>query len=703
MTVALIFPPVVDPRAPHLALPSLAAFLRSHGIDVRMYDLNVRSMRYLLQSHRLRQAAEKVRGAMHGRWDLSTPESKLALYGRKVASSMDSALETLTDPHRFFDAHAFNSARELVVSGLALSAAARNPRISYDFTPPRYDVEGIDPQKLVDLIEVTGRDDLNLFLEHWRDHLFPELEQIRPELVGVTITNRQQVIPGLMLARLLREQGHFTVIGGTVYTKFAHELETRPEFFRHFADAVIVYEGETALLTLIDELRGARQLSRVPNLLYAERDRVHATRTHLENINALPTPDFEGLDLTSYLAPYPVLPILTGKGCYFNRCKFCDIPFINHISRKAYRVREVERIVGDVETLADRFGCRHFVITDEALSPRLLLKLANALDGDRHRSLCFTGYARLEAGFTPDVCEKLSDMGMKKIFFGLESADQSTLDHMDKGTRADLAPQVLRNCADADVHFHIFSIIGFPQESEASARSTFDFFIENHELIDHPGNSFDIHPFGLELRTDYFRDRDRYGITIDPEALNKDFVVGIDAGQWSNPDSLDSGRVKHLLRDEFYPGLREAYSRFHATVDPVWPGFEEYAVLYSDHYKDRPFPFYTSVPAPGEAEQVELSWNTSLSVHEKDDVVLLLQRHNYLLVSRKTYACLAGRRFSDINDLPSLEGCVEGHGSEAKLRFLNELVSHAYLRVRIISKTVPEAGQPTEEIVQSSA
>ena len=286
---------------------------------------------------------------------------------------------------------------------------------------------------------------------------------------------------------------------------------------------------------------------------------------------------------------------------------------------------------------------------------------------------------------------------------GPESADQSTLDHMDKGTRADLAPQVLRNCADADVHFHIFSIIGFPQESEASARSTFDFFIENHELIDHPGNSFDIHPFGLELRTDYFRDRDRYGITIDPEALNKDFVVGIDAGQWSNPDSLDSGRVKHLLGDEFYPGLREAYSRFHATVDPVWPGFEEYAVLYSDHYKDRPFPFYTSVPAPGEAEQVELSWNTSLSVHEKDDVVLLLQRHNYLLVSRKTYACLAGRRFNDINDLPSLEGCVEGHGSEAKLRFLNELVSHAYLRVRIISKTVPEAGQPTEEIVQSSA
>lgn len=702
MTVALIFPPVVDPRAPHLALPSLAAFLRSHGIDVKMYDLNVLGMRYLLQPHRLQQAAERVRGAMDGRWDLSTSKSKLALYARTVASSMDNALETLTDPARFFDAHAFNSARELVVAGLALSAAARNPRISYDFMPPRYDVEGIDPQKLADLVEVTGRGDLNLFLEHWRDDLFPELERTQPELVGVTITNRQQIIPGLMLARLLREQGHFTVIGGTVYTKFAEELETRPEFFRHFADAVIVYEGETALLTLIDELRGARQLSRVPNLLYVERDRVHATRTHLEDINALPTPDFEGLDLASYLAPYPVLPILTGKGCYFNRCKFCDIPFINHISRKAYRVREVERIIGDVETLADRFGCRHFVITDEALSPRLLLKLANALDGDRHRSLCFTGYARLEAGFTPEVCEKLHEMGMKKIFFGLESAEQATLDHMEKGTRADLAPQVLKNCADADIHFHIFSIIGFPQESEASARSTFDFFIENHEVIDHPGNSFDIHPFGLELRTDYFQDRDRYGITIDPEALNKDFVVGIDPGQWSSPDSLNAGRVQHLLGDEFYPGLRAVYSRFHATVDPIWPGFEEYSVLYSDYYSNRTFPYYTSVPTPGEGEQVELNWNSSLSVHKKEDAVLLLQRQKYLFVSRKTYDFLAGRRFSDTSDLLSLGGCVEGDSSEAKLHFLNELVSHAYLRVRIIRNTVAEEGQPTEEIVRRS-
>jgi radical SAM superfamily enzyme YgiQ (UPF0313 family) len=65
------------------------------------------------------------------------------------------------------------------------------------------------------------------------------------------------------------------------------------------------------------------------------RGRPRIGRLHVEDVNALPTPDFEGLPLSRYLAPAPALPILTGKGCYFNRCKFCDIPSMNRIATKA--------------------------------------------------------------------------------------------------------------------------------------------------------------------------------------------------------------------------------------------------------------------------------------------------------------------------------------------------------------------------------
>ncbi len=684
MSVALVFPPVVDPRAPHLGLPSLAAWLRAQGEQVHLFDLNVLGLRYLLQPRSLEESARTLRTRLGSDIDLASPEGRLAHYAPHLIGGIEAALATFGDRHRFFDAHALDSARELVTAGLALSAAAR-PGIAYGIAPPRYDVDGIDPQRLADLIGASADPRCNLFAEHWEHALYPRLAALAPEVVGVSITNRQQIVPGLTLARALRERGHFTVIGGTVFTKFAAELRSLPAFFEHFADAVIAYEGETAMSALLQELRGARRFAEVPNLLYVERGEVRASATHVEDVNALPTPDFDGLDLGAYLAPYPVLPILTGKGCYFNRCKFCDIPFINHISRKAYRVRRVERIAADVETLAERFGCRHFVITDEALSPRLLVKLGEALAASRARRFAFTGYARLEAGFTPEVCSALREMGMKKLFFGLESADQATLDHMDKGTRAEVAPAVLRNCAEAGVHFHVFSIIGFPQESEASARNTLDFFLANREAIDAPGNSLDIHPFGLELRTDYFRERERFGVAVEPAALGKEFVIGIDRADWRNAAGLGAEDVQRLLGEEFYPRLRDTYRRFHATADGIWPGFEEYAVLYSAYYEGRGFGFYTSVPAALETgERLWLDWNPAVAVMQRDERVLLLQRRRFLLLARDTYEALRARSVADLGDLLA-SSFAEAGSPSATREYLDWLVSRGFLHLRVLS------------------
>lgn len=683
MSVALIFPPVVDPRGPHLALPSLAAYLRAQGVDVHLFDANVRSLRHLLEPSLLQKAARTLRNRFGTSLDLSTPSGKLALYGEKIAESIDEALDTLVHPQRFFDANAFNCARETVVSALDLTSESAHPGISCNIMLPRYDIEGFDPSSLHDLTSACGREELNLFAAHWREEILPELSALAPELVGVTITNRQQIFPGLMLARMLRSQGHFVVIGGTVFTKFAAELARLPEFFRHFADAVVVYEGETATYALLEQLRGSRDFSKVPNLVYSDGERVHATSAHVEDVNALPTPDFAGLDLDAYLAPFPVLPILTGKGCYFNRCKFCDIPFINHISRKAYRVRDAVRIAADVSTLAEKFGARHFVITDEALSPKLLLKLADALDGENRRRLRFTGYARLEAGFTPEVCRRLVGMGMVKLYFGLESADQRTLDHMDKGARADEAPVVLRNCAEAGVLFHIFSIIGFPQEPAASARTTLDFFLDNKPVIDGPGNSFDIHPFGLDLRTDYFENRDKLDVTIDDSILGKEFVIGVDPGHWTNGSGLSAEEVTRLLDEEFYPRLREAYRRYQGTPDGIWPGFEEYAVLYGDYYAERDFPYYTCVPALSEGERLALAWSPTLKVMEKGERVLLLQRRRFLIVERRTYESLRDARFDTFDPSLARDMMGERATTDRLARYLNRLIERGYLVVRI--------------------
>jgi anaerobic magnesium-protoporphyrin IX monomethyl ester cyclase len=272
-------------------------------------------------------------------------------------------------------------------------------------------------------------------------------------------------------------------------------------------------------------------------------------------------------------------------------------------------------------------------------------------------------------------------MGMKKLFFGLESADQQTLDHMDKGIRVERAIEVLRNCREAGIDYHLFSIIGFPGEPESSARTTLRFFLDHRELFDTPSVSFDIHPFGLELRTEYFADRKQLGLTVLPSALDKDFVIGVGGSDWGNPSGLDAAQVETLLETEFHPALRAAFRSFHATPEPIWPGFEEYAVLYADHYRDRPFPFRTSIPR--EQGPLAVDWSRALARLADEDEVLLLQRHRGLVVTRATYRQLRARKVERLAALVAMSVDEDGASSMDSER-LDWLVAQGYLRLRLL-------------------
>jgi anaerobic magnesium-protoporphyrin IX monomethyl ester cyclase len=687
MRVTLIFPPATDPRAPHLALPYLAAVLRRAGIKTQLIDADIKGLLALLHSESIAtnvlQLKDKLRAS---RGPEAETLLRLVHRGEVLAKDMPRALATLRDSHAFYDVHRFHDAREAILDAVELASVAAEQPIRYSLCPIQYDVEGVDEQRLGDLITATGDARTNLFESYWRRELFPALEAERPDLVGISIVNRQQILPGLTLARRLRARGLFVVIGGTVFTKFVSRLQRLPEFFDHFADGVVAYEGETTILELVSQLATGRDFAKVPNYLYRDGDRVRLGKTHVEDLDQLPAPDFDGLPLDEYLAPVPVLPILVGKGCYFNECKFCDIPFINHISKKPYRVRSPDKIAQDIVTLNDRFGCRHFVITDEALPPRLLDKLADELSQHRHRDLSFTGYARLEPGFTPALCAKLADMGVRKLFFGLESGDQATLDHMQKGIRLENVQPVLSHCRDAGILFHVFSIIGFPEETEASARKTLRFFEDNVDVIDHPGNSFDLHPFGLELRTSYFAEAGRLGVRIPEELLQKEFVIGFRGG-WSNTRGLSSAEVEQLVVS-YNDVLRHTYSRYHNCPTHLWPGFEEYAVLYADHYRTRDFPFRTALPENGDVRPFVIGWNPSAAVTRQDGWVRVASRWKTIEIEDPAYRMLCARRQQTLRQFFS--DCIEvnlvgrGNGAEARIRgVIDELIGARLLQLAI--------------------
>jgi len=61
MKVMLLFPPNWNPAMPHLALPTLTAFLRGHGVEVIQRDLNIEVFDEVLTRHHLERALAQLR------------------------------------------------------------------------------------------------------------------------------------------------------------------------------------------------------------------------------------------------------------------------------------------------------------------------------------------------------------------------------------------------------------------------------------------------------------------------------------------------------------------------------------------------------------------------------------------------------------------------------------------------------------------
>ena len=637
--VALIYPPGGDPRAPRLPLPALAAVLRPAGVDVSLLDLDIEGVLSLLRPARLLEAGERLRrkaGIADADW-LRLRE-QAAYRAPELAETIPAALATIRDPAQFCEPVRLNCARERIYDALDLVSLAAERRMRYQTEVLRYEVDGIDPSRFSGLLEVTSDPAANLFEQHWEADVFPRLEKGSYDLVGISLTLRWQIIPGLSLARHLRRKGFRVVLGGTAIAKVSHRLPHLPEFFTKFADAVVIREGETALLELINQLQGTCDLGKVPNLLYKADGKVCATRLHIEDYASLPTPDFDGMPLDRYLSPVLVLPMMVGKGCYHDECTFCDIPFINRVSPKRYRTRPAEKLAADIDALASKHHCRHFLFADEALPPRVLDRIADALEPLRRRNLVFSGYARLEPGFTRPLCEKLARAGLRRIYFGLESADQSTLDRMQKGIRIENAATVLHNCRDAGIRFHVFSMIGFPGEHHDSARRTIAFFKSNAELFDDPGNTFDIHELEILTDTPYFSQADKFGIRINASVEGRDFLFGIGT-DWENTDGLTRAEIAALLgeaADMIVPRL----SRYHAWPPVVWPAQEEWSLIYAGRYFGRPFPHRLSVPDHSDAALYRLAWNPAAVVERAGDNCIVTSRRGSVTLDHASFQML---------------------------------------------------------------
>ncbi len=544
--VALVFPPVWDPKQPYLALPALAARLRSEGIATLLFDDNIDYYHLLLSRPHLEDVIRPRLEQRAARGEERAFQALAELTGLSV--QVDEACRVIRDPEQFFDLQRFHGARAVIDRTVRVASAAygRTKMGLYSFSM-RYPSGSSKAMAAAALDEEE-----NPFLEYYRAVSIPRLKAARPAVVGLSVSSVNQSIGSFTLARLIKEElpGTLVVVGGNTFNRFTGQLMENALLYR-WVDGYVVGEGETALLRLAETMAGDRNLDVVPNLFWRRDWQQPASelpgpgmirensRAAAEDLSALPLPDFDGLPLDRYLSPLPVLPLETSRGCPWARCAFCS-----HFKLgESFRYRKPDVVLEDIRVLQEKYGTSHIVLVDNSIPVRSLREISRGLI-ERGLEINWTCYTRYTKSFTPEFCGQLARSGCRSIWFGLESASQRVLERMDKGTTVEVIKQVTHNCLDAGIAVDLFCMVGFPSETADEALETLAFILEIKDKIVELNCLYALEPFALDSCSKVGTAPEEYGVTIgiSPDGLPE---RSSDSAKWpSDLDMLDGNRYR---------------------------------------------------------------------------------------------------------------------------------------------------------------
>jgi hypothetical protein len=550
MNVTLIFPPYVISYQPYSSVPCLAAYLRAHGYPVKVMDENIEFINEHIQVPFFKEVYQEVSEVTEKlQKKVSKEKHELLLknyidncfrrdYLTTVSQGLEASLETLRDRQLIANEFRANKARDTVnkAQNLIHQYLKFNQLI-------RHHTEDLTLDLQWDYIkeEMAAESE---YKEYFLKKTIPEMIASAPEVVGISVVFEDQLIPAFILAQEMRNTPalrsvHIT-LGGPAITTLRHDIMQHKEVFS-FIDSCIVYEGEHALLKLLTNLELKRGLDEVPNLIYLKDGKVVGNGiVMIKDLDELPTPDFDGLPLANYFSPSLVPILRPARGCYWNKCAFCNSRYLNNYH--TYSMRSAERTFEDFVALHHKYKVNAFTLWEEATVPKLLKRLAQLVRESNYQFKWFAE-ARLDKTYTESFFKTLYQGGCRSMVFGLESGNQRVQDVMNKGYDLKICREVIKNCSRAKIRVYLTLMMGFPSETLQEAMDTINFVSENNRYIYHAGVSH----FGLRKHTDTYEHPEKFGISVTKDVGSFSALGNVHYGIKNKGMTLEESMVMYKM------------------------------------------------------------------------------------------------------------------------------------------------------------
>ncbi len=290
------------------------------------------------------------------------------------------------------------------------------------------------------------------------------LEIFKPDVVGITSytvhVNAVRKITGLIKKW---DPQVLVVIGG-------HHATVAPEdFVSPFVDLIVMGEGVFAFQEIVERFQKGKDFSKIPGVAYTRGERLIITTPPAEvELDSIPLPERKLTERyrKHYYSEWmkPIASMRTSKGCP-HKCSFCALW---KISKGRYLTRSPEKIVEELETIHEE---NVFFADDESL-----------LDVDRMTELArlikkagikkrYYLYGRSDTiAKNPTLLEKWKEIGLERIFIGLEFFKSEDLRFVRKSSTLDDNRKATQILHDIGIDEHA-SLIVRPEFTRADFRA----------------------------------------------------------------------------------------------------------------------------------------------------------------------------------------------------------------------------------------
>jgi anaerobic magnesium-protoporphyrin IX monomethyl ester cyclase len=222
-----------------------------------------------------------------------------------------------------------------------------------------------------------------------------------------------------------------------------------------------------------------KKTQRIPKGVYYRSDKLIMNSGKAEDKYKLDDAPFIDRELTKWrlyqdeynISRKPYFYIMSGRDCWWGKCTFCSWPRMY----PCFNFRSVESVLDEIGFLIKRYGAREiFDDSGTLMVGKWLRELCKGLiERGYNKKIKYSCNMRFGVLKQEDY-ELMKKAGFRLLKFGLESANQSTLDRLEKGIKISDVVEGCEMAHKAGLTTHLTMIIGYPWETKKDALRTFE-------------------------------------------------------------------------------------------------------------------------------------------------------------------------------------------------------------------------------------